>query len=36
VIAQLLYLKAFILDRFTNNWFSNQYGIQIVAKGVKV
>jgi len=35
IIAQLLYLKAFILDRFMNNWFSNQYGIQIVAKGVK-
>jgi hypothetical protein len=35
IIAQLLYLTAFVIDKFTNNWFSNQFGIQIVAKGVK-
>jgi SAM-dependent methyltransferase len=35
IIAQLMYLMAFAVDRFTNNWFSNQFGIQIVAKGVK-
>lgn len=35
IIAQLLYLTAFLIDPITNNWFSNQFGIQIVAKGVK-
>lgn len=35
IIAQLLYVTAYVADRFTNNRFSNQFGIQIVAKGVK-
>ena len=35
ILAQLMYLTAFIVDRFTGNWFSNTFGIQIVAKGVK-
>ncbi len=35
IITQLFYLSAFIVDKVTNNWFSNQFGIQIVAKGIK-
>jgi SAM-dependent methyltransferase len=35
IITQILYLSAFIFDRFAANWFSNQFGIQIIAKGVK-
>jgi hypothetical protein len=35
IITQLIYLTAFLVDKVTNNWFSNQFGIQIVAKGVK-
>jgi len=34
IITQLLYLTAFIMDKLTNNWFSNLFGIQLVAKGV--
>lgn len=35
IITQLLYLTAYLVDKVTKNWFSNQFGIQIVAKGVK-
>jgi ubiquinone/menaquinone biosynthesis C-methylase UbiE len=35
IITQLLYLTAFLADKISNNWFSNQFGIQIVAKGTK-
>jgi hypothetical protein len=35
IITQVLYLTAFLVDKVTNNWFSNQFGIQIVAKGIK-
>jgi ubiquinone/menaquinone biosynthesis C-methylase UbiE len=35
IITQTLYLSAFVFDKFAANWFSNQFGIQIIAKGVK-
>jgi len=35
IITQGLYLSAFVIDKFTNNWFSDQFGIQLVAKGTK-
>jgi ubiquinone/menaquinone biosynthesis C-methylase UbiE len=35
IITQILYLSAFVVDKFTNNWFSDQFGIQLVAKGTK-
>jgi SAM-dependent methyltransferase len=36
IIAQLMYLLAFLIDPISNHWFSNQFGIQIVAKGTKI
>jgi SAM-dependent methyltransferase len=35
IITQILYLSAFVIDKFANDWFSNQFGIQLVAKGTK-
>jgi ubiquinone/menaquinone biosynthesis C-methylase UbiE len=35
IITQLIKLTAFLSDRISNNWFSDQFGIQIVAKGTK-
>ncbi len=35
IITQFIKLTAFLVDKPTNNWFSDQFGIQIVAKGTK-